>query len=169
MASKPTKVHQHDTAKNEEHQYWLMKTEPDVFSIDDLKKNKTTLWEGVRNYQARNHLMAMKSGDKVLFYHSSAEVIGVAGTAVISKTAAPDPAQFNKKSEYFEPAATKEKPRWFCPEVKFVEKFKNVITLDQIKEDPALASMLVIKRGQRLSVQPVEKKDFERIVELAKN
>jgi predicted RNA-binding protein with PUA-like domain len=144
-----------------------MKTEPDVFSIDDLKKNKTTLWEGVRNYQARNHLMAMNVGDEILLYHSSAEVIGVAGIGVISKKAQPDPAQFDKKSEYFEPAATKDKPRWFCPEVKFAEKFKNIVTLEQIKNDPSLSEMLVIKRGQRLSVQPVEKKDFEHIKKLA--
>jgi predicted RNA-binding protein with PUA-like domain len=168
MSSKSSKVHTEDTAKKDGKQYWLMKTEPDVFSIDDLKKNKTTLWEGVRNYQARNHLMAMKPGDEVLFYHSSAEVIGVAGTAVISKAAVADPAQFDKKSEYYEPAATKEKPRWFCPEVKFSEKFKNVVTLDEIKNDPALSEMLVIRKGQRLSVQPVEKKDFDHILKLAK-
>ena len=167
MASKLDKVHKQDTAKNEDQRYWLMKTEPDVFSIDDLKKNKTTLWEGVRNYQARNHMMSMKVGDGVLLYHSSAETIGVAGLAVISKVAAPDPSQFDKKSEYYEKAATKEKPRWFCPEVKFSEKFKKVITLDEIKNDPELSSMLVIKRGQRLSVQPVERKDFERITQLA--
>jgi predicted RNA-binding protein with PUA-like domain len=169
MASKPAKVHRQDTAKKGEKRYWLMKSEPDVFSIDDLKKNKTTLWEGVRNYQARNHLMEMQAGDEILFYHSSAEVIGVAGIGVISKTAVPDPAQFDKKSEYYEPAATKEKPRWFCPEVKFSEKFKNVVTLDAIKNDPSLANMLVIRKGQRLSVQPVEKKDFDRIKELAGN
>src|SRR5438128_1571900 len=94
MSSKPPKVHKQDAATNEVQRFWLMKTEPDVFSIDDLKKNKTTLWEGVRNYQARNHLMAMKVGDGVLFYHSSAETIGVAGLAEISKVAMPDPSQF---------------------------------------------------------------------------
>lgn len=168
MASKAGKVHTQDSAKIEGRRYWLMKTEPNVFSIDDLKKNKTTLWEGVRNYQARNHLTSMKLGDLVLIYHSSAEVIGVAGLGEISSEAIPDPAQFDKKSEYFEPAATKEKPRWFCPEVRFVEKFKDIVTLEKIKNDPSLSDMLVIKRGQRLSVQPVEQKDFERILELAK-
>lgn len=167
MAPKAAKVHTQDAAKMEGRRYWLMKTEPDVFSIDDLKKNKTTLWEGVRNYQARNHLTSMKRGDLILLYHSSAEVIGVAGLGEISKEAVPDPAQFDKKSEYFEPAATKEKPRWFCPEVRFVEKFKEIVTLDQIKNDPALSNMLVIKRGQRLSVQPVDQKDFEHILTLA--
>ena len=192
MASKPAKVHSQNTAKKATKKAsagnatettagyktmnavaaasppltthcWLMKTEPDVFSIDDLKKNKTTLWEGVRNYQARNYLINMQIGDEVLFYHSNAEVIGVAGLATVSKTAMPDPAQFDKKSEYFEPAATQEKPRWFCPEVKFVEKFENVFKLEQIKNDPKLSNMLVIKKGMRLSVQPVTKAELEHI------
>ena len=172
MASSTTKVH---TQSNTEmpkkdipvYHHWLMKTEPDVFSIDDLKKNKTTLWEGVRNYQARNHLMSMHVGDQVLFYHSSAENIGIAGLAVINKAAIPDPAQFDKKSEYYDEKATKEKPRWFCPEVKFVDKFKNLISLEQLKSDPKLAGMLVIKQGMRLSVQPVSAIEFEHIIKLA--
>lgn len=144
--------------------FWLMKSEPDVFSIDDLKKNKTTLWEGVRNYQARNFMMNdMQVGDAVLFYHSSSDPSGVAGVAVISKAAVPDPTQFDKKSEYFEPKATKDKPIWFCTEVKFVTKFTNFIPLDQIKKDKKLANMMVIKKGSRLSIQPVEQKDFEHI------
>jgi predicted RNA-binding protein with PUA-like domain len=151
-----------DIFRNAE-QFWLMKTEPDVFSIDDLKKNKTTLWEGVRNYQARNHMTSMKVGDAILFYHSSCEVPGVSGLALVSKTAVPDPAQFDKKSEYFEKRATKEKPVWFCVEVKFVEKFDEVYSLEQIRHDSALSEMLVIRKGQRLSVQPVSAKDFKHI------
>lgn len=144
--------------------FWLMKSEPDVFSIDDLKKNKTTLWEGVRNYQARNFMMNdMQVGDAVLFYHSSSDPSGVAGVAVISKAAIPDPTQFDKKSEYFEPKATKDKPIWFCTEVKFVTKFANFIPLEQIKKDKKLAGMMVIQKGSRLSIQPVEQKDFEYI------
>lgn len=145
-----------------------MKTEPDVFSIDTLKKNKTTLWEGVRNYQARNHMTSMKVGDGVLFYHSSCEVPGVSGLAIVSKTAVPDPAQFDKKSEYYEKRATKEKPVWFCVEVKFVEKFDEVYSLEKIRNDSALADMLVIRKGQRLSVQPVSEKDFTHITKAAK-
>lgn len=145
-----------------------MKTEPDVFSIDTLKKNKTTLWEGVRNYQARNHMTSMKVGDGVLFYHSSCEVPGVSGLAIVSKTAVPDPAQFDKKSEYYEKRATKEKPVWFCVEVKFVEKFDEVYSLEKIRNDSALADMLVIRKGQRLSVQPVSEKDFTHITKVAK-
>ncbi len=152
-----------------ETRYWLMKTEPDVFSIDDLKKDNETLWSGVRNYQARNFMMNdMKLGDQVLFYHSNAEPPGVAGLAVVSKLAEPDPTSFDKKSEYYDPKTSKEKPRWFCVRVKFVEKFKNLVTLESIKNDPMLREMLVIKRGQRLSIQPVSKKDFDYITKLGK-
>ena len=138
-----------------------MKSEPDVFSIDDLKKNKTTLWEGVRNYQARNNMQSMKIGDGVLFYHSSAEPSGVAGIAVISKPAMPDPTQFDKKSEYYDPKATKEKPIWFCTEVKFISKFTNVLPLSEIKSDKKLKDMVVVQKGSRLSVQPVSAEHFE--------
>jgi predicted RNA-binding protein with PUA-like domain len=152
--------------KVESKKYWLMKTEPDVFSIQDLKKNKTTLWEGVRNYQARNFMVSMEVGDDVLFYHSSCEVPGVAGLAVVSKKAVPDPLQFDKKSEYYDPKATKEKPIWHCVEVKFVTEFNDIVSLEQIKKDKKLATMLVIKKGQRLSIQPVIESEFEHIHQL---
>lgn len=139
-----------------------MKSEPDVFSIDDLKKNKTTLWEGVRNYQARNYMMNdMKIGDLVLFYHSNAEPPGIAGLAKVCASAKPDPLQFDQKSEYFDPKATKEKPTWFCVEVEFVQKFKTMLTLSEMKNLKELQNMLVIKKGQRLSIQPVAEKDFK--------
>lgn len=141
-------------------QYWLMKSEPDVFSIDQLIKDKKTWWTGVRNYQARNFMQSMKVGDQVLFYHSSADPSGVAGIAEVSKSAEPDSTQFEKKSDYFEPKATKEKPMWFCVEVKPVKKFKNFIPLDQLRDEKALADMLVLKKGQRLSIQPVTEKEF---------
>lgn len=145
--------------------YWLMKSEPDVFSIDDLEKNKTTLWEGVRNYQARNFMMKdMQIGDDVLFYHSNAEPPGIAGVATVSKLASPDPLQFDKKSEYFDPKATKEKPIWFCVEVKFKKKFKKLFPLNEIKNDKNLKNMIVIQKGSRLSINPVDKKDFEYIL-----
>ena len=147
--------------------YWLAKSEPDVYSIDDLKRDKVTLWDGVRNYQARNNLREMKIGDKLLFYHSNADPIGVAGVAKVVKEAYPDPAQFDKRSKYYDPKADKENPRWFCPDVRFVKKFKEVVTLAEIKEDKKLKDMLVIRRGMRLSVQPVNKKEFERILEMA--
>lgn len=141
--------------------YWLMKSEPEVFSIDNLKKDKTTWWEGVRNYQARNFMKDMQIGDEVLFYHSNAEPPGVAGIAKVSKLAEPDPAQFDKKSEYFDPKATKEKPIWFCVQVAYVEQFKEVVSLAELRENEKLADMLVLQKGSRLSVQPTDKKHFD--------
>ena len=141
---------------------WLMKSEPDVYSLDQLQKDKTTCWEGVRNYQARNYMMKdMQVGDEVLFYHSNAEPPGVAGLAKISKIATPDKLQFDKKSEYYDPKATLEKPVWFCVEVEFVEKFKNYISLNDLRLNEKLKEMLVLQKGSRLSVQPVDQRHFE--------
>lgn len=142
--------------------YWLMKSEPDVYSIDQLKKDKTTWWEGVRNYQARNFMMKdMEVGDAVLFYHSNAEPPGVAGLAVISKKAEPDKQQFDKKSEYYDAKATKEKPIWYCVQVGFDEKFKELVSLQDLRDNEKLQDMLVLAKGSRLSVQPVDKKHFD--------
>lgn len=142
--------------------YWLMKSEPDVYSIDTLKKDGTTWWEGVRNYQARNFMSKeMSVGDLVLFYHSNAEPPGVAGIAKVLKAAAADKTQFDKKSEYFDAKATKEKPNWFCVEVEFVAKFKNLVSLSDLRENEKLADMVVLQKGSRLSVQPVDKKHFD--------
>lgn len=142
--------------------YWLMKSEPDVYSIDALKRDRKTWWEGVRNYQARNFMMnEMKAGDEVLFYHSNAEPPGVAGIARVSRAAEPDREQFDKKSEYHDPKATKDKPIWFCVEVEFQGKFKTLVSLDDLRTEKKLKDMLVLKRGQRLSVQPVTKEEFE--------
>lgn len=147
--------------------YWLMKSEPETYSIDDLSKDQKTWWEGVRNYQARNFMMnEMSVGDEVLFYHSSTEPPGVAGLAKICASAQPDALQFNSKSEYFEPKATKEKPIWFCVQVSFVKKFKNYVALDQIRSEKALQKMMVLKKGVRLSIQPVEEKDFNKLKEM---
>jgi predicted RNA-binding protein with PUA-like domain len=145
-----------------------MKSEPDVFSIDDLAKDKTTWWEGVRNYQARNFMsQQMKVGDEVLFYHSNAEPSGIAGLAVVTKAAAPDKTQFDKKSEYFDPKATVEKPNWFCVQVGYKAKFSEVISLNDLRNNEKLADMLVLKKGQRLSVQPVDKKHFDAVKKMA--
>lgn len=147
--------------------YWLMKSEPDVYSIDQLKKDSTTWWTGVRNYQARNFMMNdMKPGDWVLFYHSNAEPPGVAGLARVSKLAEPDALQFDKKSEYFDPKASKQKPVWFCVQVEFKSKFKNFVSLDQLRSEKSLAEMLVLKKGQRLSIQPVSPQEFEVVKKL---
>ena len=148
-------------------QYWLMKSEPLTYSIDRLKKEKKTLWDGVRNYQARNFMMNdMKTGDAVLFYHSNANPPGVAGVAVIKGKAVPDPTQFNKKSQYFDPKSLREKPRWFCVEVGFKRKFKNFISLRDLRLRKDLKDMLLLKKGQRLSIQPLTKKQFEIICQL---
>jgi predicted RNA-binding protein with PUA-like domain len=139
-----------------------MKSEPDVFSIDQLKKDGTTPWEGVRNYQARNFMQKdMQVGDLVLFYHSNATPPGVAGLAKVSKLATPDKLQFDKKSEYFDPKATKEKPIWYCVDVEFVEKFKDLVSLQDLRDNEKLSDMLVLAKGSRLSIQPVDKKHFD--------
>jgi predicted RNA-binding protein with PUA-like domain len=147
--------------------YWLMKTEPDVYSIDHLVKDKTTWWEGVRNYQARNFMaQEMSLGDEVLFYHSSADPSGIAGLAKVSKSAAPDKSQFDKKSEYYDAASKPENPRWMCVQVQFVSKFKNFIPLSDLKNHKALAKMGVLKKGNRLSIQPVTAEEFEYLKKL---
>ena len=142
--------------------YWLMKSEPETFSIDQLAKDKTTWWEGVRNYQARNFMtQEMTPGDEVLFYHSNAEPPGVAGLAKVTKKAAPDLTQFDKKSDFFDPKASQENPRWLCVEISFAKKFKNFISLSEIKSTPALAKMVLLQKGSRLSIQPVTAAEFE--------
>ncbi len=148
--------------------YWLMKSEPSCYSIDDLERDTVGMWDDVRSYQARNFMRSMKKGDMVLFYHSSTEVIGVVGIAKIEKEAYPDPTQFEANSYKFDPKATLENPRWSAVDVAFVQKFTTPVTLAELKNDPFFAEMLVIKQGMRLSVQPVSKKHFDRIIALRK-
>jgi predicted RNA-binding protein with PUA-like domain len=141
--------------------YWLMKTEPDEFSIRDLKERKTEAWNGVRNYTARNHMRDLMSvGDEVLFYHSSVVPPGVAGIAVIARAAYPDPTALDPKSDYHDPKATAEKNPWVMVDVKFKREFPRLVTLDELRGTPGLERMLVIKRGMRLSVQPVTPEEF---------
>jgi predicted RNA-binding protein with PUA-like domain len=150
--------------------YWLMKTEPDVFSIMDLKKRpgKKEHWDGVRNYQARNHMRdGMSVGDEVLFYHSSCTPAGVAGIATIVKKAYPDPSALDPKSKYHDPKATPERNPWVMVDVKFVRQFDRLVTLEEMKHAPGLEKMLVIKRGMRLSVQPVAPEEFEIVLKMA--
>lgn len=145
--------------------FWLVKSEGDSYSIDDLKRDKVAAWEGIRNYQARNFMMQMCMGDLVLFYHSSSKPMGVFGIAKVVKESHPDETQFEKKNEYFEPRATREKPMWFCVDLAFVKKFKEPVTLQEMKVDPVLGGMLATSRGSRLSVQPVSEKHFRHIAE----
>ena len=146
---------------------WLMKTEPDVYSIDDLERDGTEPWEGVRNYQARNSMREMAEGDLVIFYHSNAKPPGAAGVCRVSREAYPDDTQFDKNSKYHDPKSKKEDPRWSLVEVAFVEKFAEPISLQALKDDHALEGMLVTQKGSRLSVQPVEKKHFKRVLKMA--
>lgn len=143
--------------------YWLMKSEPDVFSIWDLKKRQTTLWDGVRNYQARNYMTEqMQVGDEVIFYHSNAKPSGCAGLALVSAPARPDASALDKKSEYYDPKSTFENPRWFGVEVKYVSTFPKMISLEEIKLNPLLKNMVLVNNS-RLSVQPVSEKEFHLI------
>jgi predicted RNA-binding protein with PUA-like domain len=148
--------------------YWLMKTEPGVFSIQDLRRDRRTHWEGVRNYQARNHLRAMREGDLALFYHSNAEPPGVAGIARICREAYPDSSQFDAKSHYYDADSKPEDPRWSLVDVEFVEELPQLVSLEALKADESLDGMLVRKRGMRLSVQPVEREHFARVLKLGK-
>jgi len=141
--------------------YWLMKSEPNVYSIDDLERDGSTCWEGVRNYQARNFMRDdMNVGDEVLYYHSNADPAGAAGIARVSKAGYPDHYAQNKKSKYHDPKATKDNPIWMMVDLEFVQKFAEVVSLAELKENKSLEDMLVTKRGQRLSVQPVEAEHF---------
>ena len=148
--------------------YWLMKSEPLNYSITDLKKDKTSLWDGVRNYQARNFMTKdMSKKDLALFYHSNCKAPGVYGLIEISKEAGPDPTCWDKKSQYFDPRSSQDKPRWFCVEVKFKMLFKTPCLLAELRKQNQLKNMLLLKKGMRLSIQPVLKKEFQHILKMA--
>jgi predicted RNA-binding protein with PUA-like domain len=148
--------------------YWLMKSEPDEFSIDDLVRapKKTTPWFGVRNYQARNFMRdAMRVGDGVLFYHSSCAVPGIAGLAQVASGPYPDETQFDPKSPYFDAKATRENPRWLLVDVKLARKTR-LLPLDELRAHPALGDMVVLRRGNRLSITPVTAAEWKVITRL---
>lgn len=145
--------------------YWLMKSEPDAFSIADLKRVKVEPWTGVRSYFARMHMRAMSVGDKVLFYHSNAKPSGAAGLARVVRTGVIDETQFDPRSPYFDEKATRDAPIWDCVDVAYVATFPHLVSLDRMRADPELADMLVLKPG-RLSVQPVREAEYHRVAEL---
>jgi predicted RNA-binding protein with PUA-like domain len=149
-------------------QYWLIKTEPTSFSIDDLAKapKKTTFWEGVRNYQARNFLRAMKNGDLAVFYHSGATPPAAVGVATIVREAYPDPTAWNKKSKYYDPKASPENPIWSMVDVQLVEIFPKAVPIDEMRSVKALAGMEILRRGSRLSVTPLKAAEFRTIEKL---
>ena len=147
--------------------YWLMKTEPDTFSIDDLERVKVEPWTGVRSVFARFHMRNMSVGDEVLFYHSSCEPPGVAGLARVVKTKVIDETQFDPASKYFDEKATREKPIWDCVEVEFVEKLPYLVSLPHIRAEPELQQMKLLQIG-RLSVMPVAEAEFRKVVEMSR-
>ncbi|MGK9369246.1 EVE domain-containing protein [Melioribacter sp. Ez-97] len=149
--------------------YWLVKSEPDVFSIDDLakSKNQTTYWDGVRNYQARNYMRdEMKKGDKVIFYHSNTKPPAAVGVCEVVKEGYPDFTAFDPDDKHYDPKSKKENPAWYMVDIKLVKKFPKAVTLDEIKQNPKLKNMKLVQRGNRLSVMPVTKEEFDVIVRM---
>lgn len=147
-----------------------MKSEPDEFSIDDLQQrpNQTTWWEGIRNYQARNFMRdEMKINDGVFFYHSRTDPLAIVGTMNVASEPYPDPSQFDLKSKYFDPKSSEENPRWILVDVALTQKFSNPVTRDVVRKTPGLEDMMLIKKGSRLSIQPVGEKEWQIVHELA--
>ncbi len=149
-------------------QHWLFKSEPSAYSIDDLVRDKTTFWFGVRNYQARNFLRdTMQVGDRVLFYHSNANPMSIVGTAKIIKAGYPDHTAFDPTNQYFDPKSDPDNPRWFMVDIELLQKFDEPLTRDQLREDAVTAGMLLLKKGSRLSVHPVTEPEWQAVHRLA--
>ncbi len=153
----------------QERRYWLMKSEPETFSIDDLAKSpkRTTCWDGVRNYQARNFMRAMRVGDRVLFYHSNADPPAAVGVAEVVRMSYPDPTQFDKRDPHFDPVSDPANPRWEMVDIKLVQKFAAPLPLDVLRRQPQLKNMALLQKGSRLSVQPVTQAEWNHILKLA--
>ena len=149
--------------------HWLFKSEPDVFGIDRLERDGRTEWSGVRNFQARNNMMAMKLGDLGFFYHSSCKPPGIAGICEVIREAYPDFTQFDRESDYFDGSSSPAKPKWMMVDVKFVRKFPELITLDAIRGMAGLEGLPLLRRGQRLSVQPVDDDSWKLILKQSGN
>lgn len=149
--------------------YWLMKSEPATFAIDDLARSphQTTCWDGVRNYQARNFMRNMAVGDRVLFYHSNADPPAVVGIAEVVKTAYPDPTQFDKKDKHYDPESNPSAPRWDMVDIKYVRKLPRSVALDELRKETKLNGMVLLQKGSRLSVQPVTLLEWRHIIKLA--
>ncbi|MGL5063661.1 MAG: EVE domain-containing protein [Microcoleus sp.] len=146
--------------------YWLMKSEPDVYSIADLKRDRTCIWDGVRNYQARNFMRQMNPGDLVFFYHSNTKTPGIVGLACVADIGIADPTQFDYNSEYYDPKSQLHAPRWQTVKLEFVKEFANSITLDKLKQEFSADELLVVRKGNRLSVIPVSESAAEKILQL---
>lgn len=146
--------------------YWLMKSEPKSYSIADMKRDRSCIWDGVRNYQARNFLTKMSRGDLVFFYHSNTRPPGIAGLVRVLETGLADPTQFDPTSKYYDSKSNKEDPRWLTVTVEFVEEFPNSISMGELKQEFSGDELLVIRRGSRLSVMPVAEDIGERILKM---
>ena len=148
--------------------YWLMKSEPDTYSIDDLKRDRVEPWDGIRNYQARNFMRdEMKKGDLAFFYHSNCDEPGIVGVMKVASKPYDDPTQFDPKAKYFDPKSSPDNPRWQLVDMRFVRKFKRTITLKEMKADPALEGMTLLRKGNRLSIMPVDETHWEHLSGLA--
>lgn len=147
--------------------HWLVKSEPGSYSLEDLRRDGSTCWDGVRNYQARNLMREMRQGDLVLFYHSNADPPGVAGLAEIVREAYPDPSSWNPDSRYFDPKSSPDEPRWWMVDVRYIRHLERFVPLAELKSEPALSGMLVTGKS-RLSVQPVEEADYATVLRLGK-
>ena len=143
-----------------------MKSEPDVYGIDDLAREGTTLWDGIRNYQARNFMRAMAIGDQAFFYHSNASPPGIVGLMEVVETGLVDPSQFDPASKYFDPAADRAKPRWDCVRLRYVRHFNQLLSLERLRESFSPEELAVVKRGNRLSILPVPAASAQRLLEL---
>lgn len=148
--------------------YWLLKSEPQVFGIHHLKKQKTSIWDGVRNYQARNFLRSMKVGDRAFFYHSSTQEVGIVGLCRVIEADIADPSQFDPKSEYFDSKSRPESPRWWTVKVEFSQAFSRTISLEELRREFGPDDLWVVRKGNRLSVTPVSEAAAKRILGLAK-
>jgi predicted RNA-binding protein with PUA-like domain len=147
--------------------YWLMKSEPDAYSIDDLERDGREPWDGIRNYQARNMMRDdMKIGDEAFFYHSNCKEPGIVGIMKVASAPYPDPTQFDRKSKYYDPKSSEDDPRWCLVDVEFVRKLDRTITLSEIREAPGLDGLILTRKGNRLSVMPIENKHWNKLLSL---
>jgi predicted RNA-binding protein with PUA-like domain len=168
MASHQHRVRARNRKIPNQRRYWLVKSEPNVFSIEDLARapKQTTSWDGVRNYQARNFLREMAVGDHVLFYHSNADPPAVVGVAEVVKPAYPDETQFDKLSHHYDAASRRDNPRWAMVDLKYRQTFGRSVPLDRLRQEPQLKGMVLLRKGSRLSVQPVTEREWSVILEL---
>lgn len=148
--------------------HWLLKSEPDAYSIDDLRRAKTTIWDGIRNYQARNYLLSAKVGDLAFFYHSNSKPPGIVGLGTVTAVNVVDPTQFDETSHYYDPASKRDAPRWHTVKVGFVEKFPNYLSLDELRERFTGEELMVVRKGLRLSVTPVDDAVAAQLLEMAR-